>query len=113
MPVIATLDELTENSLIRILNEPKNALVKQFKKLFEMEGVNLRLTDSAFSAIASEAIKRKSGARGLRAILENCLLNIMYEIPSVENVKECVISEEVVLHNEPPILLYEQAKKQA
>ncbi len=113
LPVIATLDELTENSLIRILKEPKNALIKQFKKLFEMEGVNLRLTDSALSAIAGEAIKRKSGARGLRAIMENCLLNIMYEIPSVEDVKECVISEEVVLNNEPPILLYEQVKKQA
>ena len=113
LPVSATLDELTENSLIRILKEPKNALIKQFKKLFEMEGVNLRLTDSALSAIAGEAIKRKSGARGLRAIMENCLLNIMYEIPSVEDVKECVISEEVVLNNEPPILLYEQVKKQA
>ncbi len=113
LPVIATLDELTESSLIRILKEPKNALIKQFKKLFEMEGVNLRLTDSALSAIAGEAIKRKSGARGLRAIMENCLLNIMYEIPSVEDVKECVISEEVVLNNEPPILLYEQVKKQA
>lgn len=113
LPVVATLDELSEASLIRILTEPKNALIKQFKKLFEMEGVNLRLTDSALSAIAREAQKRKSGARGLRAILESCLLDIMYEIPSVKNVKECVISEDVVLNKEEPILLYEQTKMQA
>jgi ATP-dependent Clp protease ATP-binding subunit ClpX len=113
LPVIATLGELNEDALIRILKEPKNALLKQFKMLFEMEGVNLRLTDSALSAIAKEATKRKSGARGLRAIMETCMLDIMYELPSVENVKECVIGEEVVLHNEAPILLYEQTKKQA
>ena len=113
LPVVATLDELAEDALIRILKEPKNALLKQFKKLFEMEGVNLRLTDSALSAIAQEATKRKSGARGLRAILEGCLLDIMYELPSAEDVKECVIGEDVVLHKEEPILLYEQTKKQA
>ena len=113
LPVIATLDELGEETLIRILSEPKNALVRQFKKLFELEGVNLRFTDSALSGIAKEALKRKSGARGLRAILETCMLDIMYEIPSVENVKECVISEDVVLNKEDPILLYEQSKKQA
>ena len=113
LPVVATLDELAEDALIRILKEPKNALLKQFKKLFEMEGVNLRLTDRALSAIAQEATKRKSGARGLRAILEGCLLDIMYELPSIENVKECVIGEDVVLHKEDPILLYEQTKKQA
>ena len=113
LPVVATLDELGEETLIRILSEPKNALVRQFKKLFELEGVNLRFTDSALSGIAKEALKRKSGARGLRAILETCMLDIMYEIPSVENVKECVISEDVVLNKEEPILLYEQSKKQA
>jgi len=113
LPVVATLDELNEDALIRILTEPKNALLRQFKKLFEMEGVNLRLTDSALSAIAKEAQKRKSGARGLRAILESCMLDIMYELPSVENVKECVIGEDVVLNKEEPILLYEQTKKQA
>jgi len=113
LPVVATLDELNEDALIRILQEPKNALLKQFKKLFEMEGVNLRLTDSALSAIAKEAMKRKSGARGLRAIMESCMLEIMYELPSVENVKECVIGEDVVMRNEAPILLYEQTKKQA
>lgn len=113
LPVIATLEELTEPSLIRILKEPKNALVKQFQKLFEMEGVNLRFTDSALSAIAAEALRRKSGARGLRAVLEKCMLDIMYDIPSIDNVKECVIGEDVILNQEEPILLYEQAKKQA
>jgi len=113
LPVIATLDELNEGALVRILKEPKNALLRQFQKLFEIEGVNLRLTDSALAAIASEALKRKSGARGLRAILETCMLQIMYELPSIENVKECVISEEVVFRHEDPILLYEQTKKQA
>ena len=113
LPVVATLDELPEQALIRILQEPKNALLKQFQKLFEMEGVNLRLTDSALAAIAREAMKRKSGARGLRAILETCMLAIMYDIPSIDNVKECVIGEEVVLNGEEPILLYEQTQKQA
>jgi ATP-dependent Clp protease ATP-binding subunit ClpX len=113
LPVIATLDELSEETLVRILTEPKNALVKQFGVLFEMEGVNLRLTDSALAAIAAEAVKRKSGARGLRAIIEGCMLDIMYEIPSLDNVKECVIGEDVVLNKEEPILLYEQTKKQA
>ncbi len=113
LPVVATLDELNENALIRILKEPKNALLKQFQMLFEMEGVNLRLTDSALAAIAREATKRKSGARGLRAIMESCMLDIMYEIPSITNVKECVIGEDVVLNKEDPILLYEQTKKQA
>lgn len=113
LPVVATLGELNEASLIKILGEPKNALVKQFKKLFEIEGVNLRFTDSALLSIAKEAMKRKSGARGLRAIMESCLLEIMYNIPSLEDVKECVVSEDVVLNDEDPILLYEQTKKQA
>jgi ATP-dependent Clp protease ATP-binding subunit ClpX len=113
LPVVATLDELNEDALIRILKEPKNALLRQFQKLFEMEGVNLRLTDSALGAIAKEAMTRKSGARGLRAILETCMLDIMYDLPSIENVKECVIGEDVVLNKEDPILLFEQTKKQA
>ncbi len=113
LPVIATLDELSAETLVRILSEPKNALVKQYEKLFELEGVNLRFTDSALTAIADEAVKRKSGARGLRAIMEACMLDIMYEIPSVESVKECVVGEDVVLNKEDPILLYEQTKKQA
>ena len=113
LPVVCTLHELSEETLIRILKEPKNALVKQFQKPLEMEHVNLRFTDSALAAIAREAVNRNSGARGLRAILESCMLNIMYDLPSIDNVKECVISEDVVLHKEEPILLYEPAKKQA
>ncbi len=113
LPVVATLEELNADTLVRILTEPKNALVKQYQKLFEMEGVNLRFTDSALSAISEEALKRKSGARGLRAIMENSMLDIMYELPSIGNVKECVIGEDVVLNRAKPILLYEPAKKQA
>ena len=113
LPVIATLDELNESALIRILKEPKNALIRQYKRLMEIEGVNLRLTDSALAAVANEAMKRKSGARGLRAIMESCMMDIMYEIPSMENVKECVIGEDTVLNKEDPILLFEQPKKQA
>jgi ATP-dependent Clp protease ATP-binding subunit ClpX len=113
LPVVATLGELNQETLIRILTEPKNALVKQYQKLFEMEGVNLRFTDSALGAIAEEALKRKSGARGLRAIMESCMLDIMYDIPSTDNVKECVIGEDVILNAEDPILLFEQSQKQA
>jgi ATP-dependent Clp protease ATP-binding subunit ClpX len=113
LPVIATLEELNENSLVRILTEPKNALVRQFQKLFEMEGVKLRFTDSALRAVAKSSLKRKAGARGLRAIVERAMLDIMFELPSMSRVMECVIGEEVVLNNEEPILLYEQTKKKA
>jgi ATP-dependent Clp protease ATP-binding subunit ClpX len=113
LPVIATLGELNVPTLIRILKEPKNALIKQYKKLMEMEGINLRLTDSALAAIAEEAKKRKSGARGLRAIMEKCMLDVMYDIPSMENVKECVIGEDTVINQEAPILLFEQPRKKA
>jgi len=113
LPVIATLGELNAATLIRILKEPKNALIKQYKKLMEMEGVNLRLTDKAFEAVAQEAMKRKSGARGLRAIMEKCMIDVMYKIPSMENVKECVIGEDTVLNQEDPILLFEQPQKKA
>jgi ATP-dependent Clp protease ATP-binding subunit ClpX len=113
LPVIATLGELNAAALIRILKEPKNALIKQFKKLMEIEGVNLRLTDSALTAIAEQAMKRKSGARGLRAIMEKCMIDVMYEIPSMENVKECVIGEDTVINQEDPILLFEQPQKKA
>lgn len=113
LPVLASLGELDVDSLVRILTEPKNALAKQFQKLFEMEGVKLRFTDSALLAVAKGSLERKSGARGLRAILEKAMLDIMYKIPSMENVKECVIGEEVVINNEDPILLFEQSKKKA
>jgi ATP-dependent Clp protease ATP-binding subunit ClpX len=108
LPVIATLSELDERALVEILKKPKNALVKQYSKLFEMENVKLDFTEGALAAVAREALKRKSGARGLRAILENIMLDIMYEIPSKGNVRECLISEEVILKGEGPILLYEK-----
>ena len=108
LPVIATLDELSIDALVDILKKPKNALVKQYQKLFEFENVKLRFTEGAMMSIAKEAIKRKSGARGLRAIMENTMLDVMYEIPSQSNIRECIISEEVVLRHESPILLYEK-----
>lgn len=110
LPVVATLDELDEEALVRILCEPKNALVKQFQKLFEMEGVHLKFTDGALAAIAAEAMKRKTGARGLRSILENAMLEVMYEIPSRERVKEVVFSEDVILQEAQPIILYDCAE---
>jgi ATP-dependent Clp protease ATP-binding subunit ClpX len=108
LPVIATLEELSIDALIDILKKPKNALVKQYQKLFEFENVKLRFTEGALMAIAKEANKRKSGARGLRAIMERTMLDVMYEIPSQTNIRECIISEEVVVNNESPILLYEK-----
>jgi len=113
LPVIAPLHDLNQEALIRILTEPRNALIKQFQKLFKLTGVDLSFTADALKAIAREAIKRKSGARGLRAIMETCLLDIMYELPSVENVKACVVNEEVVLNRSTPILFYESVKQQA
>ncbi len=113
LPVITSIGELNEKSLVKILTEPKNALIKQYRELFKVEGVDLQFTDEACEAMAKEAVTRKSGARGLRAIMEETMLDIMYEIPSMENVRECVVGEEVVLKKEPPILLYEQPKKQA
>ena len=108
LPVIATLDELDEDALVEILKEPKNALVKQYQKLFEMEGVKHQFTEGALRAVAREAMRRKSGARGLRAILESIMLDIMYEIPSKGNVKECIVGEDVILKGESPILVYEK-----
>ncbi|UCD87845.1 MAG: ATP-dependent Clp protease ATP-binding subunit ClpX [Desulfobacterales bacterium] len=113
LPVIATLGELNEAALVRILTEPKNALVNQFRKLFEFENVALRFTDSALKAIAGKSLERKSGARGLRAIMEAAMLDIMYEIPSMNAVKECVINEEVIVSGEEPILLLEQSQEVA
>jgi ATP-dependent Clp protease ATP-binding subunit ClpX len=108
LPVITTLSELSVDALVDILKKPRNALVKQYQKLFDFENVKLRFTEGALMAIAKEALKRKSGARGLRAIMENIMLDVMYEIPSQSNIRECIISEEVVLHSENPILLYEK-----
>ena len=113
LPIITSIGELNEKSLVKILTEPKNALVKQYQELLKIEDVNLQFTDEALDAMAKEAVKRKSGARGLRAIMEETMLDIMFEIPSMENVQECVVGEEVVLKHEEPIFLYEQPKKQA
>lgn len=113
IPVIATFHELNEDAMVKILTEPKDAIVKQYQALFEMEGVKLKFTDGALRAIAREAIKRNTGARGLRAIMENVMLDLMYEIPSQKNIKECIISEETVVNNEPPIVLYEESEKSA
>jgi len=110
LPVVATLNELDEESLIQILKEPKNALVKQYQKLFEMEKVNLKFTDGALVAVAREAIKRKTGARGLRSILENAMLDVMYDIPAQDRAKEVVINEDVILNKAKPIILYECAE---
>jgi ATP-dependent Clp protease ATP-binding subunit ClpX len=107
LPVIASLGELSLEALVRILTEPKNALVRQYQKLFEMEGLKLGFTEDALRAVSKEALDRKSGARGLRAILEKVMLDIMYDLPSRSAVSECVIGEEVILKDEPPLLLYE------
>jgi len=107
IPILATLNTLSREALIRILTEPKNALVKQYKKLFEVEGVELKFTEEAYEAVARDAIKRKSGARGLRAILESIMLDIMYDIPSMPDVRECVIGEEVITRGDSPLLIYE------
>ena len=107
LPVLATLEDLDEEALVRILTEPRNALIKQYQRLFEMEGVELKFTDGALRAIAAEAIKRKTGARGLRAILEEMMLDVMYDLPSRDNIRECIISEDVVARRKDPILVYE------
>lgn len=113
LPVIATLNELTKDDLIKILVEPKDAIIKQYTKLFELENVRLKFTDGALRAIATLSAERKAGARGLRAILENTMLEIMYDIPSRSDVRECVINEEVVLNREQPILLFEKQSESA
>ena len=111
LPVIATLHDLDEPALMRILKEPKNAIIKQYQKYFDLEKVRLKFTDDAVAAIAKEALKRGTGARGLRAILEEVMLEIMYELPSIQGLKECVITREVILNRERPVLVSE-AKEQ-
>jgi ATP-dependent Clp protease ATP-binding subunit ClpX len=112
LPVIATLHDLDEPALVRILKEPKNAIIKQYQKYFDLEKVRLKFTDDAVAAIAKEALKRGTGARGLRAILEEVMLEIMYELPSIQGLKECVITREVILNRERPVLVSE-AKEQS
>ncbi|MDI9562468.1 MAG: ATP-dependent Clp protease ATP-binding subunit ClpX [Pseudomonadota bacterium] len=108
LPIIATLNELDENALVEILKRPRNAIIKQYKKLFELENVKLTFTEGAIRAISREAMKRKTGARGLRSILEKIMLDVMYEIPNISNVKECVLNEEVIVNHERPIFIYEE-----
>jgi len=107
LPVIATMEELEESDLIRILKEPKNALVKQYKKLFEFDGISLRFTEGALVAIAKKAMKRKSGARGLRSVMEDAMLDVMYDLPSKKDVQECVINKQVITDGEYPLILYQ------
>ena len=109
LPVVATLEELNEEALVRILTEPKNAITKQFKKLFDMEGVELEVRPDALLAIARKALKRKTGARGLRTIMESVLLDTMYDLPSLENVSKVVVDESVINHQTEPYLIYTNA----
>lgn len=116
LPVVATMEELDEEDMVRVLRMPKNALTKQYERLFAFDNIRLRFTEGALKAIAQQAIKRKSGARGLRTVMEQAMLDIMYELPSKENVRECVISEQVVLNGDYPVILYDndaESKKSA
>jgi ATP-dependent Clp protease ATP-binding subunit ClpX len=108
LPVIATLHELDEDALVDILTKPKNSLVKQFQKLFEMDGVKLKFAKGSLAAVAKEALTRKSGARGLRAILENAMLDIMYDIPGRTGIKEVVVNEDVITKREAPLVVYQK-----
>ncbi|WP_020564698.1 ATP-dependent Clp protease ATP-binding subunit ClpX [Methylosarcina fibrata] len=113
LPVVATLDELDENALVQILTEPKNALIKQYQHLFEMEGAELEFSGDSLHAIARKSMERKTGARGLRTIVENVLLNTMYELPSADNISKVVINESVILGESEPLLVYDGEIKKA
>lgn len=113
LPVVATLAELTEDALVQILTEPKNAMVKQYGKLLSMEGVELEVRPSALKAIARKALNRKTGARGLRSILEQSLIDTMFELPNINNVEKVVVDESTIEENKPPLLVYREAAKKA
>jgi len=113
LPVVATLHDLDEAALVRILREPKNAIIKQYQKYFDLEKVRLKFTDDAVAAVAREAMKRGTGARGLRAVLEEVMLEVMYELPSLPGLKECIITREVILNKDRPILISEQKEQSA
>ncbi|HPP48264.1 MAG TPA: ATP-dependent Clp protease ATP-binding subunit ClpX, partial [Accumulibacter sp.] len=113
LPVVATLTELDENALVRILTEPKNAIAKQFNKLFEMEGSDLEFRDEALRAVARKAMDRKTGARGLRTILEHILLDTMYDLPSMQNVRKVVVDDSVVAGHSKPYFIYENPERRA
>ena len=108
IPVLTHVDDLDEADLIRILTEPKNALTRQYQKLFELDGVDLRFTSDALKAIAAKATERKTGARGLRNVMESVMLDIMYQLPSMKNVRECVINDKVINDGADPVYIYEQ-----
>jgi ATP-dependent Clp protease ATP-binding subunit ClpX len=110
LPVIVTLDALDEQALVRILTEPKNALVKQYQKLFELDGIELEFKPEAVEAIASEAMKRNTGARGLRAIIEDIMVNVMYEVPARKDVTKCIVTREVVTNREDPLVVTAERK---
>ena len=111
LPVVATLEELSTEALVEILIEPKNALVKQYQKLFSMEGVELEIRPGALQAVAKKALERKTGARGLRSILENVLLDTMYELPGMDNVSKVVIDENMISGDNKPLLIYADQPK--
>jgi ATP-dependent Clp protease ATP-binding subunit ClpX len=113
LPVVATLEELDEIALIQILTQPKNALLKQFQKMFAMEGVELEVREAALKAIARRALDRKTGARGLRSILEHTLLNTMFDLPSLENVIKVVVDENTIVSDATPLLIYSDQPKVA
>ena len=112
LPVIVTLEELTEEALVRIMKEPKNALIKQYKKMFEMDGVELEIEDEAVSAVARKAIERKTGARGLRSIFEKAMTDIMFEIPSREDVEKCIITRGTIEDQQAPSLVLREQTDQ-
>jgi len=113
LPIVATLHDLDESALVRILREPKNAIIKQYQKYFDLEKVRLKFTDDAVAAVAREAMKRGTGARGLRAVLEEVMLEVMYELPSIPGLKECIITREVIVNKERPILISEPKEQSA
>jgi len=113
LPVVATLNELDEDALIQILTEPKNALTKQYLKMFEMEGAELEFREDALRAVARKAMERKTGARGLRSILEHVLLDTMYDLPSLDNVEKVVIDESMIDGDSKPLFIYESPEQRA
>ena len=112
LPVIATLEDLDESALVTILTAPKNALIKQYQKLFELETTELKFTDDALLAIARRAIQRKTGARGLRSILEDILLDTMFDLPGMDEVTEVVVNEEVVTSDVAPLMIYGETQQE-
>ena len=113
IPVVTHVEDLSEDDLVRILTEPRNALTKQYQKLFELDNVRLRFTNNALRSISQKAIERKTGARGLRNVMESIMLDIMYRLPSLENVKECVVNKNVVENGVEPLLIYHPEAKTA